>query len=121
MAEWPEKNRPGFVLFFEDTRPEGFGLGMPEDQSYHDLPEIKALMNGVLNHPGNHLGLIDQFDETLQFYVNGDGSVLIDFIVRDKSGSLQAILSLKECIALVQSSVPSLSALQIPNAEFNKW
>jgi hypothetical protein len=28
------------------------------------------LMRNVLNHPRNFLGLIDQFDRTLQFFVN---------------------------------------------------
>jgi hypothetical protein len=121
VIQWPDISRPGFVVFFQDYRPAGYGSGMPEDQSYHDFGEIEALMRGILDHPGNFLGLIDQFDETLQFYVNDDKSVLVDFIVKGKGGSLQKVVSLSECIALTLSTSPSLADLSISGAEFKTW
>jgi hypothetical protein len=119
--EWPEKKRPGFVVFHHDCREDGYGLGQPEDKSYFDFKQIEEYMRGILVHPENFLGLIDQFDETLQFLVNEDRSILIDFIVKEKQGSLQKQASLNEAIALALSAGPSLAQLTIPAASFKAW
>lgn len=121
MIDWPEPNRPGFVVFHQDYRPDGYGEGKPEDQAYFPKPMIEEYIRGVLVHPKNFLGLIDQFDDTLQFYANDDGTVLIDFIVKGKNGSMQKIGTVDECISLVRATGPSLSLLVIPGAKFTAW
>jgi len=121
MIEWPERNRPGFVAFHHDYREDGWGLGEPEDESYFDFEQIREYMRGVLVHPGNFFDLIDQFGETLQFYVNDDRTVQIDFIVEARRGSMMKMAPLSECIALVESAGPSLAALVIPGAVFQAW
>jgi len=121
VIEWPEKNRPGFVMFFHDYRPNGYGLGKPEDESYHDIPSIHEFMRGVLVYPRNFLGLIDQFDETLQFVVEDDGTVLVDFIVKGKKGSMTKSGTVEEFVALVRNIGPSLAAITIPGAVFKPW
>lgn len=121
MAEWPEKARPGFVVFHHDSRPDGYGEGLPQDQSYFPKPRIEEFMRGVLVHPGNFLGLIDAQDETLQFFVEADRSILVDFIVRGKNGSMVKTGTLDEAIALARDAGPSLAAVEIPGAEFRAW
>ena len=121
MIEWPEKKRPGFLVFHHDYREDGFGLGRPEDQSYFDFKKIEEYMRGILVHPKNFLGLIDQFDETLQFYVNEDRSILIEFIVKGQHGALQKKASLDWAVALALSASPSLAQLSIPEASFKAW
>src|SRR5262249_12912646 len=114
-------NRPGFVVFHHDYRENGFGRGRPEDRSYFDFKQIEEYMRGILVHPKNFVGLIDQFDETLQFFANEDGTVMIDFIVKQKHGSLQNQASLNEAVALALSAGPSLAKLSIPGASFKRW
>lgn len=119
--DWADPQRPGFVLFYEDYRPHRRGSGQPQDESYHLLDEIETMMDEVLVHPHNFVGLIDADGETLQFYVNDDLSVLIDFIVKDRQGSLQVDATLAQCLALITGTGPSLKALTIPGAVFTAW
>lgn len=119
--DWTDPQRPGFVLFYEDYRPHRRGSGQAEDESYHLLDEIGTMMSEVLVHPHNFIGLIDAEGETLQFYVNDDLSVLIDFIVKDRQGSLQVDATLAQCLALIGTVGPSLKALAIPGAKFTAW
>lgn len=119
--DWADPQRPGFVVFYEDYRPNHRGSGQAEDESYHPLDEIETMMREVLVHPRNFVGLIDAEGQTLQFYVNDDLSVLIDFIVEDRQGSLQVDATLAQCLALIATVGPSLKALAIPGATFNAW
>ncbi len=121
MIEWPERNRPGFVMFFHDYRQDGYGLGKPEDESYHDMQSFQEYMRGVLVHPQNFLGLIDQFGETLQFFVENERTVLIEFIVKGKNGSMTKRGTIDEFVALVTNSGPSFVVTNIPGAVFKQW
>lgn len=121
MIDWPEKTRPGFILFHHDHRPDGYGIGYPADKSYFPKPRIEEYMRGVLDHPGNFLGIIDQFDETLQFFVQEDLSVTIEFIVKGRNGSMTKTGTVEECVELVRVAGPSLAKLTIPDAAFIAW
>ena len=121
MYSWPEKTRPGFVVFHQDYRADGYGVGMPEDESYFPKPKIEEFIRGVLVHPENFLGIIDQFDETLQFFVNDDRSVLIEFILREREGAMSKVGTVEECVELVRAAGPSLAELKIPDASFKSW
>lgn len=119
--EWPEPTHPGFVVFHQDYRPDGYGEGRPEDLSYFAKPKIEEYLRGVLVHPGNFVGLIDQFDKTLQFYVNEDGSIQIDYVVEERGGSLCKAGDIEEGVRLLHEAGPSLADLHIPDAVFEPW
>jgi len=121
VLEWPERNRPGFIMFFHDYRADGYGQGMPEDESYHDMQSIQEYMRGVLVHPRNFLGVIDQFGETMQFFVENDQTVLIEFLVKGKNGVFTKHGTVDEFVALITSSGPSLAATNISGAVFEHW
>ena len=121
MSEWPVKDFPGFVAFHYDSRESGLGVGRPEDEAYFEFEQIFKYMRAILVHPGNYFGIIDQFDETLQFIVNPDSTVKLDYIVEGEKGSLVKTVQLDEAIELIKKAEPSLAELEIQGTVFEKW
>jgi hypothetical protein len=119
MEQWPVPPQAGFVGYHYDHR-DG-SVGYPTDRAYFPLPDIEQYMRHLLTYPGNYFGLIDQFDKTLQFVANEDGSVRIDIPDPARNGSMVRDATLEQCIALVRQAGPSLAELKIADLVFEPW
>jgi hypothetical protein len=78
-------------------------------------------MGAVLVYDGNFFGVIDRFDETVQFAVNPDGSVHSEFVIEERRGAMATTMALGDAITLVSQAGPSLATLSIPGATFQPW
>ena len=119
--EWPEKNRPGFVAFHFDSREDGYGEGQPMDEAYFGFQEIEEFMRGILVHPGNFYGLIDQLNETLQFFVEKNLSIRTELLVKEKAGSMVLNTTLPRAIEIALGAGPSLANLDLAGFTFEPW
>jgi hypothetical protein len=111
----------GFHIFYHDHRPGGLGSVDPKECLWSSLDEIKAYMGAVLVYDGNFFGIIDRFDETVQFAVNPDGSVHSEFVIEERRGAMATTMTLSDAITLVSQAGPSLATLSIPGATFQPW
>ncbi len=85
------------------------------------VPDILALMDRVLTSPGSFLGLMDSADGMVQFMVDDDGSIYLDFPSPKERGSYIKHTDLETCKAIVREAKGSLGPGETPGLDFDAW
>jgi hypothetical protein len=116
---WPNPGQRGFKVFQCDYRTGA--TVESNDAKSSDLRQIEHMMREILTAPRNYVGLTDQFDVSLQFMVNDDGSIHIDRPMPKQKGSMTKRTTLEESVRLVQNLGPSLAECDIPGFVFEAW
>ena len=108
-----------FKVFYSDYCEEKI---IDSSDAFHaSVSEILHSMDCVLHVPKNFIGIIDERDITLQFYVNDDKSILIDVPMPEKNGSFCRAGSLQECLSIVKRLDKAVDVSKIDGLEFQSW
>jgi hypothetical protein len=76
------------------------------------------LAEHLLVNEDNFLGVLDANDMLLQFYQEADGSIMVELLFPEASGSLQKKMSRKDVMALLAKLPKEFSEALLPNATY---
>ena len=85
------------------------------------IEDILHSMDCVLHIPKNFFGIIDEEDNTLQFIVNDDKSIVIDIPSAEKRGSYTKNIELKDCIEIVRNLESIKNVVDSEELDFFPW
>jgi hypothetical protein len=91
------------------------------DQWYVTKEEILHSMDCVLHMPDNFLGIVDKYENTLQFAVNKDRSIHIEIPSPKELGSYGKEISLEEALNTVRNLGEIITCETIGGLKFQKW
>ncbi len=110
----------GYVCFYADHLTNEF-ISV-DDEVFMELDKVLAsLQSGVLEYPKNIWGIIDEKGNSLQFFVNQDGTIEMNISVPKKLGSYTKMLEKSECYTLVCQAQQYIEDIEIEDAEFRDW
>ncbi len=85
------------------------------------VADILTLMDAVLTSPGSFVGLRDSKDVMVQFMVDEDGAICLDFPSPAERGSYLKSTTLEVCKAIVREANGSLTRGDTPDLAFDPW
>jgi len=91
------------------------------DQWYVTKEEILHSMDCVLHMPDNFLGVIDKYENTLQFAVNKDRSIHMEIPSPKEFGSYGKEGTLEDALNVVRNLGELISLDSIGDLKFKKW
>lgn len=91
------------------------------DQWYRTKEEILHSMDCVLHMPDNFLGIVDKYENTLQFAVNKDGSIHMEIPSAKELGSYCREGSLEDILNVVRNLDDLISLDTIGGLRFREW
>jgi len=110
----------GYICFYADHMANDFVS--IDDEVFMEFEQILAtLQSGVLEYPKNIWGIIDERGNSLQFFVNDDGSIEMNISVPEKFGSYTKAIEFPECYAIVSQAHQYFENIEMDDAEFNGW
>ena len=86
-----------------------------------DVGEIVDLMDEILTSAGCYVSVSDDDGNLIQFIVNDDDTICLDFPAPRKRGSYAKTSSLDECKAILRGLGDRIDAGDIPDLEFERW
>ncbi len=107
-----------YKLFFTDYAGKEVPSEHPKDAAKGQIIE---LMQEILNSPDNFLGIVDQKEQTLQFMVNDDQTILVDIPMPEMKGSYQKNVDLEGAVRLVKKLGNIIQLELIEGLVFEKW
>jgi hypothetical protein len=110
----------GYICFYTDNIADEFVS--IDDASYMALDQILSILkSGVLGHPRNLLGIIDERGNSLQFFVHPDGSIELNLSVPEKFGSYTRQVEQTDCYALLREGYRYIETMPVGEVEFSGW
>lgn len=88
---------------------------------HKSVADILALMDTVLTSPGSFVGLMDKDEGMVQFMVDDDGSIYLDFPCPKERGSYVTHTSLEVCKTIVREANGSLGRGEMTGLAFDPW
>jgi hypothetical protein len=85
------------------------------------VADILTLMDGVLTSAGSFVGLRDSQGEMVQFMVDEDGSICLDFPSPRERGSYLKSTTLEVCKTIVEEADGNLTRGDTAGLEFDPW
>ncbi|MDD1795192.1 hypothetical protein LRP50_18855 [Enterovibrio sp. ZSDZ42] len=92
-----------------------------KDARKSSLEEILHSMDCVLHMPRNFFGIIDEENNTLQFMVNEDKTILLDIPIESKGGSYLGVYRLEDCMLIVKEAGEIPYLIERFSLEFQSW
>lgn len=106
------------VFYCDYDRNEQIAADGAEERSF---AEIIALMDAVLASPGSFVGVVDEHDGIVQFFVHDDGELMLDFPVPRERGSYHKRASLEACKRALEEAGGRFSPSSVEGLEFERW
>jgi hypothetical protein len=85
------------------------------------VDEILALMDEVLQSSGSFISVVDSEDNLMNFIVEEDGALQLDFPSPDERGSYFKRSSMDECKDALRRSNGKLSRTLVDGLDFERW
>ena len=110
----------GYICFYTDHIADEFVS--IDDARFMALDEILSkIQSGLLGYPRNLLGIIDEKGNTLQFFVQPDGTIEMNLSVPEEFGSYVRQLEQLECYALLKRGCRYIEEIPVGEVEFTGW
>lgn len=110
----------GYICFYTDHLGDEFVS--IDDARYMALEQILAMLeSGVLGHPRNLLGIIDERGNSLQFFVHPDGAIELNLSVPEEFGSYTRQIGQSECYSLLKQGFRDIQSMPVGVVEFSGW
>lgn len=110
----------GYVCFYTDNMADEF-VSIDEAR-YMELEQILSILQaGLLGYPRNLLGIIDEKGNSLQFFVQPDGSIELNMSVPEEFGSYTREVEQLECYRLIKQGCRLVEHMPVGEVRFSGW